>query len=237
MKRTIAIVLALLVCVGRTSAQSVSLSWNDCVGTSGATTSQLFDCTSPTDQVYDLVIQFRTGAEIPDFSAVVADVEFQRSGFASLSPFWHFEPAGGCNAIPVGLELLGAEPGGCVATGVVSPWQSLQLDTLIIVYGADFHRPGNGFFRMGAGSYTRSTHLAASVDHYAFHMRFHTGRRNNCSGCGDPGELWVDRVRLEVMNQAPIDILGDPEDRVTVNQPDVVAARAVSWAQLKSLYR
>jgi hypothetical protein len=245
--------LALAALPAAAFAQGIDLTWKDCVGTGNEATNQNFVCTGTANQNYNLIFQFKSPVDVPNFVGSAGYADYQNVSGAPLSPFWRYD-TGACNNPAVGqkgiamFDNIGLLPN-CDPNGggsFADPWDGDGSGGFegIAAYGVDFHRPGNGYLVLGDARGS-ATPIAGLVNYYAFHLVFNNRNRTTCAGCLEQGVIVFQKLTLESNDGSPAIELTTPDKYgqcvTTNNGPPplcgIVPVHNTSWGQIKSIYR
>lgn len=227
----------------------IDLSWSDCVN--GTPLNNVnFDCNA--NGSYDLNFQFKSWMDIPSCYAATVYMDYQNDTGTPLTPFWHFE-AGGCQNTPAtkGVVLfddVSNAPANCAAMADLWGGDGTEGYESFAAYGADFHRPGNGYFVL-TDYRAAGRPVVAGVNYWLFRLRFRTNNRAACPGCSDRGAFMWQRLALESDDSSPSVNIDNPDkfsNCLLVNSGpscycDVhgcaTKTTPTTWTRMKSLYR
>jgi len=245
-------------------AVGIDLQWNECIGAATVAFNKNFTCTGTMNQSYYLVMQFKTGQDIPAFVAATAILDFQDESPGELPPFWHFENGGcqrsgsiqGLMMFDTPASITPADPAnGCVAQDDVAggdgrmsdPWNGDGSGGTesIALYIPDSPIPGHGRLAL-VDSKPNPFTLTAGRNYYAFDLRFSNRLRTTCSpGCADKVSILFNLLALESDDGSPAVYLAIPDkgsicavvNGASVSTCAVTPTKNTTWGQLKAMYR
>jgi hypothetical protein len=232
--------VSLAATAGPARAGNVNLYWNDCVG-DGGTTNRTFACTASTATAA-AIGSFVLNTPMPDFVAVEVMLGVA-SGGTTLPAWWDFNPdPGACHgsslAMTFDFSFLAnntcADPFGQPALGGLANYTTYANRGEAIGVGAiDSNSPQS---------------LAAGVEYYAFRVAVKLDKATGagaCAGCSEPVALFIEKVDA-------VGLTSRESCTAAISSPCVnwnattgfncgrlypVAARNVTWGEIKSFYR